>query len=307
MGSIVELDAAYRTYKPLLLSIAYRMLGSVTQAEDLVQDAFVAAQQHGIHQDGSAVRNLKSYLCKIVTNRCLDDLKSARRRRETYVGPWLPEPLVQDYAAASDWAAAAGGDPLQTIVLEDTISYAFLVMLDRLTPIERAVFILREAFEYDYREIAALVNKTELGCRQIYSRLRRKIQGEPPVEPTASAESEPLVLQFLQATATGDMEGLIAMLSEDIVLYSDGGGKANAAINPITTRKRVLAFIQGLASKGSGVGEVRIVRVNGQLGFVLTSPVEPYPSVVSLEFRDGKVERIYLMRNPDKLRHLKLG
>lgn len=283
------------------------MLGSVTQAEDLVQDAFVAAQQHGIHNEGSPVRNLKSYLCRIVTNRCLDDLKSARRQRETYIGPWLPEPLVHGYAAGPDSAAAAGGDPLQTVILEDTISYAFLIMLDRLTPIERAVFILREAFEYDYQEIAAFVNKTELGCRKIYSRLKRKIQADSPVEPMASAQSEPLVLQFLQATATGDMEGLFAMLSEDIVLYSDGGGKANAATNPISTRKRVLAFIQGLAAKGNGVGEVRVVRVNGQLGFLLTSPADSYPTVVSLEFKDGLVQHIYLVRNPDKLRHLRLG
>lgn len=297
----------YRMYRPLLLSIAYRMLGSVTHAEDLVQDVFVTVQQQEINKVGGPVRNLKAYLCKIVTNRCLDYMKSARKKREVYVGPWLPEPLVQEYAVMAGSAFAAGQDPLQTIVLEDTISYALLVLLERLTPIERAIFILREAFEYDYRDIAEFVNKTELGCRKIYSRLKRKIQAEPPAELIASAQSEQLVLSFLHATSTGDMEGLFAMLSEDVVLYSDGGGKVMAAINPITSSKRVLAFIQGLASKGDSEGVVRLVKVNGQLGFVLSSPTDSYPTVVSLEFKGDRIQRIYLMRNPDKLRHLNLG
>jgi len=303
----VELDSVYRTYRPLLLSIAYRMLGSVTQAEDMVQDAFVTVQQQDGQKDGSPIRSMKSYLCKIVTNRCLDYLKSARAKRELYVGPWLPEPILQDYTAMPGSAAATGQDPLQTVVLEDTISYAFLVMLERLTPIERAVFILREAFEYDYQDIADFVSKTEPGCRKIYSRLKRKIQDDLPSEPIPNPQSEQLVLRFLHATATGDMEGLFSMLSEDIVLYSDGGGKVAAAIHPITSSHRVLAFIQGIASKGDGAGHVRLVQVNGQLGFVLTSPSEPYPTVVSLEIRSDRIHRIYLIRNPDKLTHLKLG
>ncbi|MVO98187.1 RNA polymerase sigma-70 factor [Paenibacillus lutrae] len=303
----MELDSVYRIYRPLLLSIAYRMLGSVTNAEDLVQDAFETVQQQDLHKDGGHVRNLKAYLCKIVTNRCLDYLKSTRKKREVYVGPWLPEPLVQDYSVVPGSATAAGQDPLQTIVLEDTISYAFLILLDRLTPIERAVFILREAFEYDYRDIADFVNKTELGCRKIYSRLKRKIQDEPPAELISCAQSEQLVLRFLHATATGDMDGLFAMLSEDIVLYSDGGGKVMAAIKPITSSQRVLAFIQGLVSKDDGAGAVRLVKVNGQLGFVLSSPSEPFPTVVSLAFKDDRIQRIYLIRNPDKLLHVNLG
>ncbi|MFC5528825.1 RNA polymerase sigma-70 factor [Cohnella yongneupensis] len=289
----------YRTYKPLLLSIAYRMLGSVTDAEDLVQDTFVTAQQ--VDENTNPIRNLKAYLCKTVTNRCIDFLKSARKKREVYVGPWLPEPLVQTYGGESTQ------DPLQTVVLEDTISYAFLVMLDRLTPVERAVFILREAFGYDYREIAEFINKTELGCRKIYSRLNRKIQVEPTDEPPAPTQSDELVLRFLHATSTGDMESLFAMLAEDIVLYSDGGGKAFAAINPIVSSKRVIAFILGLATKDDGLGEVRLVRVNGQLGFVLSSPTNPPPSVISLEIENNRIGRIYLVRNPDKLRHLNLG
>ncbi|WP_310831688.1 RNA polymerase sigma-70 factor [Paenibacillus pedocola] len=302
----MELDSVYRTYRPLLLSIAYRMLGSVTQAEDLVQDAFVTMQQLDSDKEGGPVRNLKAYLCKVVTNRCLDYLKSSQKKREVYVGQWLPEPLVQDYAGVTGSSSAAGDDPLQTIVLEDTISYAFLVLLDRLTPVERAVFILREAFDYDYRDIADFVNKTELGCRKIYSRLKRKIQDDPASELISSYQSEQLVLRFLHAAATGDMDGLFALLSEDIVLYSDGGGKVSAAVKPIMSSQRVLAFIQGLLSKGGGAGGVRLVKINGQLGFVLSSPSEPFPTIVSLAFREGRVQQIYLIRNPDKLRHLKL-
>ncbi|WP_238996607.1 RNA polymerase sigma-70 factor [Paenibacillus pinistramenti] len=317
-GIRVELDSVYRTYRPLLLSLAYRMLGTVTEAEDLVQDVFITVQQQNLYQEESAVRSLKAYLCKMVTNRCLDQLKSARKQREVYTGPWLPEPLVQDYAITPGPASAAGQqaqDPLQILLLEDTLSYAFLVMLERLTPVERAVFILREAFDFNYHEIADFVNRTEPGCRKIYSRLKRKIQEERPAEPFSSSRAEQLVLQFLHAGATGDMEGLLALLAEDIVLYSDGGGKVLAALRPVHSSQRVLAFIQGLIAKGQGqsqgqdgsAGGVRLVRVNGQPGLVLTSAEEAYPTVVSLEFQDDRIQRIYLIRNPDKLQHLKLS
>ncbi|UJF35446.1 RNA polymerase sigma-70 factor [Paenibacillus hexagrammi] len=302
----MELDTVYHSYRPLLLSIAYRMLGSVTYAEDLVQDVFVTIQQQSIHKEGSAVQNLKAYLCKIVTNRCLDYLKSARHQREVYVGPWLPEPLLHAYSDSSSAAAATAEDPLQTIVLEDSISYAFLVLLDRLTPIERAVFVLREAFEYDYSDIADFVNKTEQSCRKTYSRLKRKIQQESPVDLIPSKQSEQLVLSFLQATATGDMGRLLSLLSEDIVLYSDGGGKVYAAIKPIISVHRVLAFIQGLASKDGGMGSVSLVTINGQLGVILRTPSEPIPTVVSFAVKDDRIQEMYVIRNPDKLRHLNL-
>lgn len=300
----MELDSVYRTHRPLLLSIAYRMLGSVAYAEDLVQEVFVSIQEREIHLEGGNVRNLKAYLCKMITNRCIDYLKSARKKREVYVGPWLPEPLVQDYTG--DTGVVSGQDPLQKIVLKDTISYAFLFLLERLTPIERAVFILREAFEYDYRDIADFINKTELGCRKIYSRLKRKIQAEEPyAEFYASGRSEHMVLQFLHATDTGDMKGLFAMLADDIVLYSDGGGKVSAATKPIASSQHVIAYIHGLLSKYPVT--VRLVMVNGQLGFMLINRSEQFPTIVSLEFKENRVQRIYLIRNPDKMQHLNLG
>lgn len=304
----MELDSVYKEYRPLLLSIAYRILGSVTHAEDLVQDVFVTVQQRGIHLEEDGIHNLKAYLCKMVTNRCLDYMKSASKKREVYVGPWLPEPLVQDYTDIPGYGYAAGEDPLQRIVLEDTISYALLVMLERLTPMERAVFILRETFQYEYRDIAEFVNKTELGCRKIYSRLKRKIQDDGPYpEVSPSPHSEQLILQFLHATTTGDMEGLFAMLADDIVLYSDGGGKVMAAIHPVTSSKRVFAFIQGLLSKENTTGSVRLIKINGQLGFVLRSSSEPFPTLISLEVKEDRIQQIYFLRNPDKMQHLNLG
>ncbi|WP_435923115.1 RNA polymerase sigma factor SigJ [Paenibacillus sp. DYY-L-2] len=301
----MELDSVYKEYRPLMLSMAYRILGSVTQAEDLVQDVFVIVQQRGIHLEEEGIRNLKAYLCKMVTNRCLDCMKSASKKREVYVGPWLPEPLVQDYTDIPGYAA--GEDPLQRIVLEDTISYALLVMLERLTPIERAVFILRETFQYEYRDIAEFVNKTELGCRKIYSRLKRKIQEDGPYhEASPSHRSEQLILQFLHAASTGDMEGLFALLADDIVLYSDGGGKVMAAIHPVASSKRVFAFIQGLLSKGNTTGSVRLVKINGQLGFVVRSSSEPFPTLISLEVKEERIQQMYFLRNPDKMKHLNL-
>lgn len=209
---------------------------------------------------------------------------------------------MQNYAIPEGTKHERLQDPLESAVMEDTISYAFLVMLNRLTPIERAVFILREAFDFEYRDIAVFVNKTELGCRKIYSLLKRKIQEEPTDGLTTNTQSEQLALRFLHATSTGDMKGLLSLLSEDIVLYSDGGGKVTAAIKPIVSQSRVIAFIQGLLANTEW--NVRLVKVNGQLGFVLYSPSEPYPTVVSLECRNDRIGRIYLIRNPDKLKHL---
>ncbi|NHN34498.1 RNA polymerase sigma-70 factor [Paenibacillus agricola] len=296
----MELDSAYLSFRPLLLSIAYRMLGSVSDAEDLVQDVFLIARKWDTNKEGDHVRNLKAYLCKIVTNRCLDFLKSARKKREVYIGPWLPEPLVQHYTIES------GQDPLQTIMLEDTISYAFLILLDRLTPVERAVFILREAFDYDYRDIADMIGKTELGCRKIFSRLKRKIQAEPDTPRTDEAQSVELVHRFLHAASTGNMHALVATLTEDIAVYTDGGGKVHAAIRAIRTMPRVAAMVQGLSSKMDGQTRIRTARINGAVGLIVSSSDDRFNAVISFQIRANRIHNIYILRNPDKLRHLNL-
>lgn len=302
----MEIDEAYSRYRALLFSIAYRMLGSVTHAEDLVQDTFVTLQQQAIYQDEGHIRDLKAYLCKIVTNRCLDYMKSAKAQREVYIGPWLPEPLLQEYTIIPASIRAEEMDPFQTIELEDTISYAFLVMLERLTPVERAVFILREAFVFEYDVIADFLGKTETGCRKIFSRLKQKMENESEIEWVPNAKSEQLTLRFLQAASTGDMAELFQLLSDDVALYSDGGGKITAAVKPIVSSQRVIAFIGGLVAKGDSLVSVRVVRINGQHGLLIQVPNEASPTVVSLAIKNGLVQEIYMIRNPDKLRHIRL-
>ncbi len=296
----MELAAAYMQYRPLLLSIAYRMLGSVSDAEDLVQDAFIQVQKAESNGDGKTIHNLKAYLCKIVTNRCLDYAKLARNRREVYVGPGLPEPVVEHVEPQS------GQDPLQTIELEDSISYAMLILLEQLTPIERAVFFLRECFAFSYRELADMLGKTELGCRKIHSRLKRNMQAEPD-EPLIPAESSAeLVRQFIHAAATGDLQGLIALLASDVIVYSDGGGKVRAASRPVHSPANAAALLLGIASKLDPTTFIRLVKLNGSVGIVLSSSDGSSNSVIGFSFYAGRIRRIYVLRNPDKLRHLRM-
>lgn len=283
-----NLDLLYKEYKPLLFSIAYRMLGSVSDAEDMVHDTFLSAQRVPEEE----VRHPKAYLCKMVVNRCIDYAQSARKQREVYVGPWLPEPLL------------AGGDPQHDVERGETLSYAFMVCLETLTPVERAVFILREAFAYAYAEIAEVVGKTEANCRQLYRRVKRGLQDGLPAPQPDLAASRRLLDEFLHAARTGDMALLLRSLSEDAALYSDGGGKAQAATKPIVGPKRVVAFLLGLGAKGYNRSELDIVLMNGQFG-VLMKEDGRLATVVTWEADgEGRIRRLYLLRNPDKLRNL---
>lgn len=213
---------------------------------------------------------------------------------------------MQEYTSISASIRAEERDPFQTIELEDTISYAFLVMLERLTPVERAVFILREAFVFEYDVIADFLDKTETGCRKILSRVKQKIENEFEMEWVPNAKSEQLTLRFLQAASTGDMAELLQLLSDDVALYSDGGGKITAAVKPIVSSQRVITFIGGLVAKGDSLVSVRVVRINGQHGLLIQVPNEASPTVVSLAIKNGLVQEIYMIRNPDKLRHIRL-
>ncbi|NEW08004.1 RNA polymerase sigma-70 factor [Paenibacillus sp. SYP-B3998] len=282
----MDIADLYNEYKPLLFSIAYRMLGSVADAEDMVQDTFINAQQ----LQASEVNHVKAYLCKMVTNRCIDYAQSARIRREMYVGEWLPEPLLLNT-----------NDPLHAMERDETFSYAFMVYMEKLTAIERAVFILREAFEYEYMDISEIVGKSEANCRQIFSRLKRKLHEEqaPAVHNDEHAYS--LAQQFLHASSTGDLDGLIRSLSEDVIMYSDGGGKAVAALNPIVGRERVIKFLLGIRTKRIGLYEYHVVNMNGQTGIIITEQGKPV-TAVNIEIEsEGRVQRIFFMRNPDKL------
>lgn len=279
-------------YRPLLFAIAYRMLGSVAEAEDAVQETYL--RWRGAPE--AEVRSLRAYLTSIVTRFCIDRLRSARAQRESYVGPWLPEPLLTD----------PNGDASEPAALAETVSMAFLVLLEKLNPVERAVFLLREVFEYDYSEIAGMVDKTEANCRQIAHRAKQYLASQRPrFEPSRQAR-ERLTRQFTQACATGDLPGLIALLHRDITLWSDGGGKAAAALNPIHGSDRVARFLLGVLRKFYGNATIRFAWVNGQPGFVGLEDGTPR-TVLVLEMSEEQVTGIRIVRNPEKLGRLTLG
>lgn len=283
----------YEQYRPLLFSLAYRMLGTVSDAEDIVQDVFLHAQQPGRLDQ---VEHVKAYLCKMTTNRCLDVLTAARTKREVYTGPWLPEPLL-----------VSEQDPLDQYVCDETISYAILILLEKLTPVERAVFILREAFELPYDSIADVIGKSPQHCRKILSRLRPKLSQEHPMKTAHPEKAEALIGQFLTAARTGDMDGMVRMLGREAVLYSDGGGKVSAALHPIESPQRIAAFLAALTNKTlQEPDRYRIVphRINGTVGLLIEED-GAVSSVFSFSFHSEKITAVYIVRNPDKLAHLR--
>lgn len=278
--------AAFQRERGRLFGIAYRMLGSVREAEDVLQDAYL--RWHGV--DHAAVAHPGAYLARLVTRLCLDALKSAHARRVEYFGVWLPEPLV----------GAADDDPAAMHELADELSLAFLLMLERLGPVERAVFLLRESFGFSHREVAEVVGKSEENCRQIERRARRRLAEAKRPAPADPAEHDRLLGGFLTAVRDGDMEGLLAVLAEDAVAYSDGGGKVRAAPNPIFGAERVARFFLGITSKGAAEWEPLLVPVNGRTGMV--GLVEGHPhGVLAIQVEDGRIRSVFLVVNPDKL------
>ena len=273
--------------RPLLFSISYRMLGSVMEAEDVVQEAFLRWQQ----APEDEVRSPSAYLSTVVTRLCIDRLRSARARREQYVGPWLPEPLLEEQAP----------EITGTADLDDSLSMAFLVLLESLTPIERAVFLLREVFDYDYPEIASLVGKSEANCRQIARRARQSVAARRHRFESSPEQEERLMGSFLRASLSGDMEALLVLLSEDVTLYSDGGGKAQAALRPIYGADRVVRFLSGILKQAPPDLAVRQTRVNGRPGLVGYFGDGSPQSVVTLEVGEGSITAIRLVVNPEKL------
>jgi RNA polymerase sigma-70 factor (ECF subfamily) len=273
--------------RPLLFSIAYRMMGSVMDAEDAVQEAYLRWERASEDE----VRSPSAYLSKVVTRLCIDRLRSARVRREQYVGPWLPEPLL------GEQAKEIGGKT----DLEDTLSMAFLVLLESLTPVERAVFLLREVFDYEYAEIAALVGKSEANCRQISRRARQSVAARRPRFESSPQQEERLMESFLQASLSGDIEALLALLSDDVTLYSDGGGKTRAALNPIYGADNVARFLTGILRNIPPAFTVRQTRVNGRPGLVGYFGDGSPQSVVTLDVAEGSIRAMRLVVNPEKL------
>jgi RNA polymerase sigma-70 factor (TIGR02957 family) len=286
-------------YRPLLFSIAYGMTGSVGDAEDLVQDAFLGMTR--ARQAGTTIADPKAYLTTAVTRLGINYLKSARVRRETYVGDWLPEPIV---------VPADGPGPAEHAELADSLSMAFLVMLEELSPVERAVFMLREVFGYRYPDVARITGKTEVNCRQIFARARQRISAGAQARDSAQqvarrAEGEELARRFFEAAAGGDLEALLDMLAPDVVFHGDGGGKAQAIARPLAGRERVMRLIAGIFRRGRFVGtSLRLAWVNGQPGAVLYDAEGRVVTVVELEIADGVVQALHAVVNPDKLGHL---
>ncbi len=281
------------TLRPLLFSIAYRMTGSVTDAEDLVQETYLRVRDAELH--GTEIQSRRAYACAVVTRLSIDHLRSARVRREQYVGEWLPEPIVTEPAL----------DPQEHAELSDSLSMAFLVLLERLTPPERAVLLLRDVFGYGFDEIAEIVGKAEANCRQLAVRAREKVhEGKPRFE-TSVEKRWALAEMFFAAAERGDTDALERLLASDVVMYGDGGGKAPARRTPIRGATEAARFLAGLAGRAESDGwALTLVDVNGQPGAMVLDKSGSTIAVMSLDIADGEVHAVRAVVNPDKLRHL---
>jgi RNA polymerase sigma-70 factor (ECF subfamily) len=286
---------AFDTLRPRLFSIAYRMLGSVGDAEDVVQDAFLR-QQRAL-SDGARIDAPEAYLATVVTRLSIDQLRSARVRRETYVGEWFPEPVLTDAAGPVDPAAHAEQS--------DSLSLAFLVLLEQLSPVERAVFLLHDVFGYDFREIAGIVGRSEASCRQHASRARRHIdQGRPRFD-ASPVERDELAERFFAAVSEGDVDGLVALLADDAEVRGDAGDMSPRWPRPIVGRERAARLLAGLGQQMAAVRlRLELHEVNGQPGALVLDPEGRVVNVFALDVCDGAVRTVRSIINHDKLRHL---
>ncbi len=323
----------FQSYRSLLFSIAYRMLGSVMDAEDCVQEVFLQWHDTVARSEGPTVENPKAFLCTLVTRRCIDHLRSAQAQREAYVGLWLPEPLIE-------------ADPSELPELAESLSMAFLLLLERLSPIERAVFLLRQVFDYDYAEIATFVGKSEENCRQVMHRARQHLTTHRSFSHVSKAQQQQVFTQFLRACRDGDMDGLLRVLSEEVVVHTDSGGRVSTARNPIVGPERVARYLLGIQRKFLHLTEVksRAALINGQPGLICylhedallqgwlsaineqhrigtqvggmrettKKQIELYQHaikkgepvlVMALTLVEGQIQEIDMVVNPEKLRH----
>lgn len=276
-------------WRPLLFSIAYRMLGTVMEAEDILQEAFMRWQRVADDEIDSP----KSYLSAVVTRLCIDHLRSAKIRREEYIGPWLPEPVVTDPSA----------NPAQALLLSESLSMALLVVLESLSPVERAVFILREVFDFDYPTIARIVGKNEANCRQLVSRAKRHVAERRPRFDVTLEQQSQVVEAFIQTVATGDLEGLMTMLDADVEWISDGGGLPGVAKKPVRGVENVARFVLNIARLAPEGVVNRLVEINGGPGIISYLDGNPV-SVISIDIVGQRIKTIHAIANPDKLQTL---
>src|SRR5215469_3612346 len=290
---------AYERLRPLLFSIAYRMLGSVTEAEDIVQDAFVRYQ--AAVTDHGEPDSPKAYLSTIVTRLCIDHLHSARVRRESYVGEWLPEPLL----TGPESLVRPAADPAAHAEQSDSLSMAFLLLLERLTPLERAVFLLHDVFGYDYDETSGIVSRSPANCRQLAHRARQHVEADRPRFDVTAEQKSQLAARFFEAVEQGDMAGLVSMLAADVSVHGDGAGAGLTWRKPIVGREHVGRLLANLGRLLHSVdGSLRAVEVNGQPGALVLASDGSLIGVLSLDIADGQVQTFRSVINRDKLRHL---
>ncbi len=282
----------FNAQRPLLFSIAYRMLGSRPDAEDAVQETFLRWQK----ADEEEVQSPRSYLATVTTRLCIDSLRSARAQREVYIGPWLPEPIVTAHQDRPD----AG------VELAESLTMAFMVLLESLAPAERAAFLLHEVFEYDYPEIAEILEKSEANCRQMIHRAKERVATRHRRFNPTREETERITARFLQAARGGDVSSLMSLFAEDAVLMSDGGGKVRAALNPIRGADPIARFIVGVVRKGIPAdATITLSEINGQPAFVVFQENQPTSATI-LDIRGGVIRNVFVIVNPDKLRGLKI-
>jgi RNA polymerase sigma-70 factor (TIGR02957 family) len=280
--------------RPGAFAIAYRMLGSVSDAEDVVQEGLL--RLHSAQAEGERIESPRAYLSTVVTRLGIDQLRSARRRRESYVGEWLPEPLL----------TTEEEDPARHAEMADSLSLAFLVLLESLSPEQRAVFLLHDVFDYPYDEVARIVGKSEANARQLAARARRHVDERRPRYEATREQRDRLADRFFAAMGDGDVKALEAMLAEDVALTGDGGGKAPALARALHGARRVARALAswGRAAQRFGGADIRRVDVNGQPGAVVRDPDGKVISVVALDVAEGRVQGVRSVVNPDKLRHL---
>jgi RNA polymerase sigma-70 factor (ECF subfamily) len=285
MASLEAQDpaASFAPLRPKLMRVAYRMLGSMADAEDMVQDAFI----RWMKADRGAVREPEAFLRRTVTRLCLDKLKSAQRQRETYIGPWLPDPVMEEEES-------------------EDVTLPLMLALERLSPLERAAFLLHDVFGLEFQEIATTIQRDEAACRQLAARARSHVREARPRFQLEKQHGLELAEAFFAASRSGDMKALGAMLTADISLHSDGGGKRPAATHPILGFDAVMTLHRHLASllqKNGGSKLIRTGFINGLPGF-LTLEADGELQTTAIDIENGKIAAIYVMRNPDKLKHL---
>ncbi|MFJ8584102.1 RNA polymerase sigma-70 factor [Streptomyces sp. NPDC093595] len=279
----------FEAHRPVLTGVAYRMLGRVTDAEDVVQEAWL----RWTGADRAEIREPRAYLVRITTRLAIDRLRQVQSRRESYVGPWLPEPVTTDFGPTVP-------DTAERAVLADSVSLAVLVVLESLSPLERAVFVLREAFGFPYAEIAAALDRSESAVRQLAGRARRHVEEGRPRYDVDPAERRDLTERFLEAAAGGDLGNLLALLAPDVRLIGDSGGKAKAPLRIMQSADKVGRFLFAVVKEARAGSESRLVELNGGPAMLVLVDGKP-DAVIQVDVLDGRIQCIYIIRNPDKL------